>query len=65
MLQHKPVTQSMVIANKKVTANKGANGEEDFKKGLININEDVNMYNQAPENIISLHEFYKLALDRL
>jgi hypothetical protein len=27
--------------------------------------DQINMYNEPPQNIISLHEFQKLSLDRL
>jgi hypothetical protein len=32
---------------------------------LTNIHDAINMYNEPPQNIISLHEFSQLALARL
>ena len=32
---------------------------------LIHSEDYINMYNEPPQNIISLHEFQKLSLDRL
>ncbi len=54
---------SMIISNNKATALADAQ----MSAGIVNTHRDeqINMYNEPPQNIISLHEFQKLALDRL
>lgn len=32
---------------------------------MTHSHDQINMYNEPPQNIISLHEFQKLSLDRL
>jgi len=40
-------------------------GASDAGMVQTNYDENINMYNEPPQNIISLHEFYRVALDRL
>ena len=49
----------MIISNKKVTAQQDEGMVKDHR------DEQINMYNEPPQNVISLHEFQKLSLDRL
>ena len=44
-----------------------SNASDDYIGGFVSTHydENINMYNEPPTNIISLHDFYKLALDRL
>lgn len=57
-------SSSMIISNKKATAQADA---QMMSAGTVYTHRDeqINMYNEPPQNIISLHEFQKLALDRL
>ena len=54
---------SMILSNNKATAQADAQ----MSAGSVNNHreEQINMYNEPPQNIISLHEFQKLSLDRL
>jgi hypothetical protein len=57
---------SMIISNNRISANQG-NSMQDGAAGYVGTNnhDQINMYNEPPQNIISLHEFQKLSLDRL
>jgi len=57
------MANSMILANNKATAQADAQ----MSAGTVNNyrDEQINMYNEPPQNIISLHEFQKLSLDRL
>ncbi len=50
----------MIINTKK--ANKK---QDDAGIVHINVKEKINMYDQHPTNVISLHEFHSVALNRL
>jgi hypothetical protein len=54
----------MILKNNRATA---VSKSETGQAGMILTHQDenINMYNEPPQNIISLHEFYKIALDRL
>jgi len=54
---------SMILSNNKATAQADAQ----MSAGTVysHRDEQINMYNEPPQNIISLHEFQKLSLDRL
>lgn len=58
------MAHSMIISNNKATAQADA---QMMSAGIVNTHRDeqINMYNEPPQNIISLHEFQKLSLDRL
>ncbi len=55
---------SMILSNKKLTAQADA---QMMSAGTVYTHRDeqINMYNEPPQNTISLLEFLKLALDRL
>ena len=55
------------IVNKKITARPSTNPGTTADYGMVqtNYDENINMYNDAPLNVISLHEFSKFAVDRL
>ena len=50
----------MIVNTKK--ANKK---QDDAGVVHINVKEKINMYDQHPTNVISLHEFHSVALNRL
>jgi len=52
-------SSSVVITNKKTGYSK------DSYSVTTHYDENINMYNEPPQNIISLHEFSKIALNRL
>lgn len=52
-------SSSVVITNKKTGYSK------DSYSVATHYDENINMYNEPPQNIISLHEFSKIALNRL
>ena len=58
--------QGVKIINKKEIAQANYNDGE-YKMGMVatHYDDNINMYGQPPENIISLYEFQQLALDRL
>jgi hypothetical protein len=53
----------MIVANHRPTAL----ADTQMSAGTVQDHRDeqINMYNEPPQNIISLHEFQKLSLDRL
>ncbi len=57
------MAKSMIVSNNKLTALADAQ----MSAGIVynHRDEQINMYNEPPQNIISLHEFQKLSLDRL
>lgn len=50
-----------MIINNKRTIKK----QDDAGVVHINVKEKINMYDQHPTNVISLHEFHSVALNRL
>jgi hypothetical protein len=50
----------MIVNKKNLPKNK-----DDAGTVSINIKEKINMYDQHPTNVISLHEFHSVALNRL
>jgi hypothetical protein len=50
-----------MIVNNKRTNKK----QDDAGVVHINVKEKINMYDQHPTNVISLHEFHSVALNRL
>ena len=56
--------KSMIVKNHRLTAQAD---EQMMSAGSVQTHRDeqINMYNEPPQNIISLHEFQKLSLDRL
>jgi hypothetical protein len=57
--------QGVAIINKKATYIPKPDAEGGAGEVYTNIHEGINMYTEPPTNIISLHEFSKIALDRL
>ena len=51
-----------MIINKKKEAQKSS---DDAGSVMIHGKEKINMYDQHPTNVISLHEFHNVALNRL
>lgn len=57
---------NVIVKNNKVTAKQSEAAEAASAYEVsTNYQDNINMYNEPPQNIISLHEFSKLALDRL
>jgi hypothetical protein len=55
-----------VIINKRATAQVTRPGlDGTYGQVETHYEENINMYNEPPQNVISLHEFSKMALDRL
>jgi hypothetical protein len=49
-----------------IVNNKRTNKKQDDAGFVhINVKEKINMYDQHPTNVISLHEFHSVALNRL
>lgn len=55
---------AMIIQNKKKVATQQAR-QDDAGVVTIHPKERINMYDQHPTNVISLHEFHSVALNRL
>jgi len=60
-----PVKGGITIINKKSNFVARADQEGGAGEVYTNIHEGINMYTEPPTNTISLHEFSKIALDRL
>jgi hypothetical protein len=60
---------SVIVKNNRATANTSQVKLEStgaaYGQVQTHYDENINMYNEPPQNIISLHEFSKKALDRL
>ena len=55
-----------VIVNNRIGAQQTRPSlEGSYGTVATNYDENINMYNEPPQNVISLHEFSKMALDRL
>ena len=58
----------MMIVNNKKTAGKSAVGGDNNFAAQVQINtqqRSINLYQEHPSEIISLHEFHQIALNRL
>ena len=55
-------SSSMIISNPMAVPD-----AQTMSAGTVQINqhEQINMYNEPPQNIITLHEFMKLSFDRI
>ena len=54
-----------IINNRKGAAETRPNIDGTYGQVQTNYDDNINMYNDPPQNIIRLHEFSKMALDRL
>lgn len=58
-----PKASDFIISNKRAQAPSVMDGGAGAV--FTHSHDQINMYNEPPQNVISLHEFQKLSLDRL